>query len=384
MEKKIKIGFIDYVLEPDKPGRTGLSDIVWELGVELVAQGNEVHVIASYQSTEYPNDLIIVHNFSTPPIGYRNLLGQLWILKRAANIIRHLSLDIIHSPEYVSTSFMWILGIRTPMVLTVPGNIYERIQNGNPFDYFTTQVLKIAARVSAVSCNQIIATSNEMARWWSKTGASASRMSTIPLGVDTHLFHSIPNARTLLEISPQKRLILFVGRLSREKGLKYLVKAFSNLCVGSNDLELHLIGEGGYGEHLHDSSVELGIERNIVFHGKINRNELPIYYSAADITVLPSLSEGLPRTMLESLACGSPFLGTKITGIEDHIRDSETGFLVEPGNTEMLTRKLDAVLRDRELAMTVAKRGQAYVRNNLTWEVIAKRIQNEVYSKILN
>jgi glycosyltransferase involved in cell wall biosynthesis len=49
----------------------------------------------------------------------------------------------------------------------------------------------------------------------------------------------------------------------------------------------------------------------------------------------------------------------------------------------MLTRKLDAVLRDRELAMTVAKRGQAYVRNNLTWEVVAKRIQNEVYSKIL-
>ncbi len=382
MEKKIKVGFIDYVLEPDKPGRTGLSDIVWELGTELVAQGNEMHVIASYQSTEYPNDQIIVHNFPTPPIGYRNLFGHMWILKRAANIIRRLSLDIIHAPEYFSTSFMWILGIQTPMVLTVPGNIYERIQNGNPFDYFTTQVLKIAAKISALSCDQIIATSNEMAWWWSKTGAPSSRLSVIPYGIDPHLFHPVLNARTLLNISPRKKLVLFVGRLSREKGLIHLIKALSFLCQDFHDVELHLIGDGGFGEYLYKSAVKYGIEKNIVFHGKVNRNKLPIYYSAADITVLPSLSEGLPRTMLESLACGSPFLGTKITGIEDHIRDNETGFLVEPGNTELLTSKLDMILRDREQALTVAKKGQEYVRNNLTWEVIAKRVQNEVYSQL--
>ena len=113
---------------------------------------------------------------------------------------------------------------------------------------------------------------------------------------------------------------------------------------------------------------------------KINKSELPVYYSAADVTVMPSLSEGLPRTMLESLACGSPFLGTRITGIEDHIQDNNTGFLIEPGNTELLTLKLDTILRNPEHARAVACRGSAYVRKNLTWQVIAKRIQSEVYT----
>lgn len=382
MDRKLKIGFIDYILEPDKPGRTGLSDIVWDLSTELVAQGHEVHVVASYQTNEYPNDQIFVHNFAAPPIGYRNILGQLWILKRAADILRNLSLDIIHAPEYVSTAFMWSVGIQTPMVLTVPGNIYERIQNGNPFDFLTTQVLKIAARISAMSCEQIIVTSNEMAWWWSKTGAPASRMSTIPLGVNPQLFKPIPNARSLLKISPKKSIVLFVGRLSQEKGLKHLISAVKKLCEVSNNVELHLVGEGGYGRYLQDSALDLGIEKRLIFHGKIDKSDLPVYYSAADITVLPSLSEGLPRTMLESLACGSPFLGTRITGIEDHIQDNETGFLIEPGNTELLTRKLETILRNPEQARAVAKRGLAYVRKNLTWQVIAERIQSEVYSKI--
>jgi len=86
--------------------------------------------------------------------------------------------------------------------------------------------------------------------------------------------------------------------------------------------------------------------------------------------------------MLESLACSSPFLGTRITGIEDHIQDNKTGFLIEPGNTELLTLKLDTILRNPEHARAVANRGLAYVRKNLTWQVIAKRIQSEVYSKI--
>lgn len=382
MDEKFKIGFIDLVLEPDKPGRTGLSDIVWDLATELVVLGHEVHVVASYHTDEYPKDQIIVHNFATPPIGYRNILGQLWILKRAADILRNLSLDIIHAPEYVSTSFMWSMGIQTPMVLTVPGNIYERIQNGNPFDFITTQVLKLAARISAKSCDQIIVTSNEMAWWWSKTGAPTSRLSTIPHGVNPHLFKPIPNARFLSRISPEKRIVLYVGRLSHEKGVMHLISAVKKLCEVSNDLELHLVGEGGYGECLHDFALDLGIEKKIIFHGQLNKNELPVYYSAADVTVLPSLSEGLPRTMLESLACGSPFLGTRITGIEDHIQDNETGFLVEPGNTYLLTLKLDTILRNPEQARAVARRGMAYVRKNLTWQVIAERIQNEAYSKI--
>lgn len=90
MSHKLRVAFIDYVLEPDKPGRSGLSDFVWDMASELVRQGHEVYIIASYHSDKYPDPNVKVHNFPTPPIGYRNIIGQLLIIKHAADIVRQL------------------------------------------------------------------------------------------------------------------------------------------------------------------------------------------------------------------------------------------------------------------------------------------------------
>jgi glycosyltransferase involved in cell wall biosynthesis len=379
MRRKLRIGLVDLVLEPDKPGRSGLSDIVWDMAKSFVKLGHEVHVIASYHSSQFPNNQVIVHNFQTPPMGYRNILGQLWILKRAARVIRSLPLDILHSPEYFSTACLALLDLDIPMVLTVPGNIFERIQNGNPFDKLTTRVLKTAARISARKCSKVIVTSEKMASWWSKTGVPNSKMVLIPYGIDTGLFKPIPGVRPELRISPRKKLLLFVGRLSPEKGVEFLIAAVSLLCKRWGNIELHLIGSGIQREHLQDLTCQLGIEQQVIFHGQIQKSRLPLYYSAADLTILPSLSEGLPRTMIEALACQSPFLGTRITGIEDHIQDLHTGYLVEPGNTKALANKVYSVLNDPLQARMIARNGADYVRINLTWLKIAQRIQDQVY-----
>ena len=161
-DKQLNIAFVDYVLEPDKPGRSGLSDIVWDMASELVNQGHEAHVVGSYHTTTYPDARVTVHNFPTPPIGYRNIAGQLWIIKRAADIVRHLQPDVVHAPEYLSTAVLSALGVRTPLVMTVPGNIYHRIKYGHSFEWWYVQVLKLAARRSARHCANIIAISQEM------------------------------------------------------------------------------------------------------------------------------------------------------------------------------------------------------------------------------
>jgi glycosyltransferase involved in cell wall biosynthesis len=379
MNRKLRIGFIDYVVDPTKPGASGLSDIVWDMARAFSNLGHEVHIIASYHSKQFPDNRVSVHNFQTPPIGYRNILGHTWILKRAAGVIRNLSIDILHAPEYISTAFFALLDFNIPLVLTVPGNIYERIENGNPFDYLTTQVLKASAIISSRKCNKVIVTSKKMAEWWTKTGVSQARMTLIPYGVDTNLFKSIPNARIELNIPIERKILLYVGRISPEKGLKFLIYAMQILCKKTEDIELHLIGSGDEQVNLQNLAHHLGIEHKVVFHGQIQKSKLSIYYSAADVTILPSLSEGLPRTMLEAIACGSPFLGTKITGIEDHIQDRKTGFLVEPGNAEALAKKIDSVIHDPVQARMVAMNGSNYVRTNLSWLKITQRIQDEVY-----
>jgi glycosyltransferase involved in cell wall biosynthesis len=222
-----------------------------------------------------------------------------------------------------------------------------------------------------------------MDEWWKKTGVPQSKMRLIPYGVNIDRFKPNPEARSELKIPSERKIVLFVGRISHEKGLDYLISAMKLLCRIPVDVELHLIGTGNEQKHIQGLVHHLGIESNVVFHGQMLKSNLPIFYSAADLTILPSLSEGLPRTMLEALACESPFLGTKITGIEDHIVDQKTGYLVNPKNAEELAQKIASVLDDPIQAKRVARSGSNYVRSNLSWEKIAHRIQDEVYYDVL-
>jgi glycosyltransferase involved in cell wall biosynthesis len=381
----MKIVLFDYVFERDKPGITGLSDLVWNWAKHLVALGDEVHIVAPYPESARPPDGAIVHRFPIPPIGYRNIIGHILIVLRGWLEIHKLGkVDIIHAPEYLSTGIFALLSRETPVVLTVPGNIYERIEHGNPFDWSVTQVLKVAARLSARWCARIIVTSEEMRQWWEKTGTPTSRIVLIPYGVDTERFHPIPSARTLLGIPNHKRIVLYVGRLSHEKGIQYLLEAVHDVNKDTPGVELHLVGDGRFKGHLLELARQLQIEEQVFLHGWVNQPDLPLYYSAAGVTVLPSLSEGLPRTMIEAMACGSPFLGTKITGIVDHVRDGETGFLAKPGDTAALSARLIHILINRERSMKVAQQGRIYVLNHLSWEHIVANVREQVYKPLLS
>lgn len=378
----MKIVLFDYAFERGKPGTTGLSDLVWNWAKHLVKFGDEVHIVAPYPENVQPPAGAIVHRFPLPPMGYRNIIGYLLIILRGWFEIQKLGqVDLVHAPEYLSTGLFALLSRRTPIVLTVPGNIYERIAHGNPFDWSMTQVLKLAARLSARFCACIIVTSEDMKEWWAKTGAPASRMVLIPHGIDTEIFHPIPNARSLLGISDQKRIILYVGRLSHEKGIHYLLEAVHSVRKTIPGVELHLVGDGPFKEQLIQLARQLQMEEQVIFHGWVDQPNLPLYYSAADVTVLPSLSEGLPRTMLEALACGSPFIGTRITGIVDHVRHGETGLLVNPRDIAALANQVLLLLQDVSLRQEIGTRAMEYVSQQLAWRVIVHRMRTEVYQR---
>jgi len=376
----MKIVLFDYVFERDKPGITGLSDLVWNWARHLVDLGDEVHIVAPYPESAQPPEGTIVHRFPVPPIGYRNIVGHILIVLRGWLEIRKLGrVDIIHAPEYLSTGIFALLSRGIPVVLTVPGNIYERIKHGNPFDWSATQVFKVCARLSARLCAFVIVTSEEMKWWWQKTGTPASRLVLIPYGVDTKLFRPVPDARTLLGISDHKRIVLYVGRLSHEKGLDHLLEAVRGVSESVEDVELHLVGDGQFKVHLSQLARQLQIEERVIFHGWVNQHALPLYYSAADVTVLPSLSEGCPRVALEAMACGSPFLGTQISGLMDLVREGKTGFLVKPGDVQALADCLNLILSDTALAKRVANAGYIHSRDNLSWSKVVTRIRSEVY-----
>lgn len=374
----MKIAFIDYVLDPAKPGKSGLSDVVWNMARELARLGDDVHVIGPYSVEPEPVPGVTVHRFRLPPINYRNIAGHILIVLSAWRVARRIpDLDIIHAPEYLTTGIIAPFS-RVPVVLTTPGNIYERIAHGNPFDPITTQVFKLAARSSARWCTLIDAISNDMAWWWQETGASSDCVVVIPHGVDTDRFRPVPGARRSLGIPLGADVVLYAGRLSHEKGVDELLRAAARLVRERPWLHLYIAGDGPARESLRALTAQLGLMSHVSFEGMVPLEAMPSWYSAADVVVLPSQSEALPRVMLEAMACGATFLGAHISGVVDHIRDRETGFLVEAPTSELLARKLQTILENPALARDMGVRARRHAEERLGWPDLMAQFQREL------
>lgn len=388
IERPLRIAFVDYVLEPDKPGRSGLSDIVWDMATELANQGHEPHIIASYHTDVYPDPRVRVHNFPTPPIGYRNIVGQLWILKRAADIARRLDVDIVHAPEYLSTAVFSVLRVQKPLVLTVPGNIFHRLATpgGSSYEWFYAQILKWAARRSAKRCAYVIAISTEMKHWWEWSGSSAEQTPIIPLGVDSKRFHYVPSARAQLGLMDGPLLLLYVGRFAVEKGLPDLVAAIRSLppeMLVASQIQVFLIGRGPQADELKSRIREAGLTSIVHTRGWISQDELPAWYSAADAFVLPSYTEGFSRTIPEALSCGTPVIASRISGSSDHITNGLNGFLFAPGDVDALSSLLKSVVDAPQAVREIRGTVLQYATDNLTWQTVVKEVWHRVYLPIM-
>jgi glycosyltransferase involved in cell wall biosynthesis len=376
----MKIVLFDYVFEQGRVGTSGLSDVVWELAQALTDMGEEVHIVGPYpESTPGPSG-VILHRYALPPINYRNVIGHLWIIVKGWQTIRREipDADIVHTPEYLSTA-LFSLRSRVPVILTTPGNIYERVHSGsNPFDASMSGALKIAARISARRCAGINAISNDMRYWWEYSGASPEKIVVSPYGVKNS-FHPILDAREKLEWSGDQKHLLFVGRLSKEKGVDLLIQAFGQLAATRPDLQLHVIGDGKERESCSALAASLGCSASVKFYGWIDKYDLPLYYSASDICVVPSRTEPLGRIILEAMACKTFVIGAKVGGIPDLIKEGRTGLLFESDNLEDLKDKLEWAVSNPAAVERMADEACEFIEQNQTWGKVAERLRDELY-----
>jgi glycosyltransferase involved in cell wall biosynthesis len=143
------------------------------------------------------------------------------------------------------------------------------------------------------------------------------------------------------------------------------------------------VGEGPE-RHAYTSLVkDLDLEEVVKFHGRIEKRDLPLFYSAADLCVAPSRSEPLGRVVLESLACGTPVLGANTGGIPDLIQDNVTGLLFQRDSIPDLAKHLGSILEHRGVLQEMGREGREWIKHQLTWESVAVRIRDEIYRPIL-
>ncbi len=236
------------------------------------------------------------------------------------------------------------------------------------------------ARIIAGADAVVAATEQEKSLLARLYGAPAHRVAVIPCGVDLRLFRPRDPrlARRRLALPPDKRLILYVGRLDPLKGLDLLLRALARLEDRGN-VELVVVGGDrrptAERRRLESLARELGLEGTVRFVGPVAHAQLPWYFSAAAVTVVPSYHESFGLVALESLACGTPVIAARVGGLARTVVDGLNGYLVAWHCPEAFTERLELLLGNEGLRRRLAAQARPSVQA-FTWPEVTRRLIN--------
>ena len=225
-------------------------------------------------------------------------------------------------------------------------------------------------------------------------GVPSERVVTIYNGLDPSRFGRGGDTRAIrdeLGIGDGP-MLLAVGRLTEQKGHRYLLEALPALLREWPGLRCVIVGEGELRVELLALAAGLGVGHACIFTGA--RSDIPDLLRVADLVVLPSVSEGFPFTLLEALAASKPVLASRIEGVTELIRDGQTGSLVPPRAPAILAEAARALLRNPDRARALGAAGERLVRERFTadamvsqtmavfessWQGKAPRVEDRVY-----
>jgi glycosyltransferase involved in cell wall biosynthesis len=196
------------------------------------------------------------------------------------------------------------------------------------------------------SADAVIAVSRNLAERAQAMGVAPERIHIVYNGVDANVFHPAAKgpAREHLRVASGEPLILFVGNLLPVKGLDVLVQALALLGGAGVKFQCAIVGQGPLKAPIQKRLQALGLGARVRFVGACSMAQLPQWYHAADLLVLPSRSEGVPNVLLEARACGTPFVASNVGGIPEI---SDPACLVPPGDAPALARRMQEFLAGR-------------------------------------
>ena len=377
----------------------GMSVYVLEIARELGKRG---HFVDIYTRVHDPKDKQIIelgHNARLIHLkaGENGEIHKLAVYPHLPDFARHLEdfrkrnhlrYDLVYSHYWLSA---WVgrhlqvwWGVPHMVMFHTLGAVKNAIGVGEK-----EPELRIKTERCVVKhCHRIVtATEGEKEDLVRHYGASPETVSVIPCGVNLELFQPMNS-----EVAKQKvglnghKNILFVGRIEPLKGIDKLLMAMTYL---KNKQKLKLLVIGGDENSRHEMerlqrlSRELQIKDSVAFLGRIKQEELPRFYSAADVCVVPSYYESFGLVALESLACGTPVVATKVGGTESIIRQGETGYVVPDNSPHRLASKIALLLsRPNNNAASVNLMRASVA--GFSWSIIAEAVAKECQTLLAN
>jgi len=184
-------------------------------------------------------------------------------------------------------------------------------------------------------------------------GIPMEKIQALPYpGVDTRRFREAQPIGGLR----WEAIILHHGRLVRKRGIKTLIEAMPKIVKEFPEAKLVIAGEGPERQRLQRLVEKLGVSSHVKFLGLVPHEQIPNIIKSSKVIVVPSLIEGHSASIIEAMAAAKPVIATKVGGITEIIKNGETGILVDPENPDQIAEAVIKVLRDRDLAKTLAEK----------------------------
>jgi glycosyltransferase involved in cell wall biosynthesis len=236
-----------------------------------------------------------------------------------------------------------------------------------------------------------------------------NKVKVIYNGVNSEIFKPITYNENI--INKNKINLLFVGRISPEKGVHILIKSFYQVLKQNSNLQLHIIGkrkplpkvylmslldetssslifpyingEKWYISYLDELITNLGINNQVIFHGSMDHEKIIGHYNNADILLNPSLSESFGMSLIEAGSCEKPVIASDAGGMPEIVINGETGLIVGANSVTDLSRAILKLISNNDLSKKMGKNGRKRVIKYFNWENIVEDLFTE-YKKVKN
>ena len=349
------------------PSISGVVNSITLFRKGLIAAGHEVHVFAP-EYEEYEDEEPYIFRF--PAI---HLSGQLdiSIIVPIKNLlepaVRGVKPALIHSQHPIWMGDLAVSlarALNIPLVFTFHTQYEKYVQQYTPIapklaGLITDEVIKRYLR----NCEHVVVPTESIREMLAKDYDIERGVSIVPTPVDLVKFQDIQpeNVRAKFGLDG-KEVLLFVGRLAREKGLDMLLQAFTLIQELRPGVRLLLLGRGPYEGALKAKLAKLGLKDLVIFAGAVPHEEVPGYYAAADLFVFPSTTETQGLVIIEAMAAGLPVVAVRAPGSVDIL--TEGGGVLTENKPELFAREVVDILavseRQKELSDEARRAVQRY------------------------
>ncbi|MGA7933137.1 MAG: glycosyltransferase family 1 protein [Kovacikia sp.] len=242
------------------------------------------------------------------------------------------------------------------------------------------------------TADRVVATSPQEKEHMRSLVSQNGKIDIIPCGTNVTHFGSVEReaARQALGISPEEKLVLYVGRFDPRKGIETLVRAVRRsalwetgklrLCIGGGSRPGH--SDGHERDRIEGIVAQLGMEKMVNFPGLLSPEDLPTYYAAADVSVVPSHYEPFGLVTIEAMACGTPVVASDVGGLQFTVVPEETGLLAPPKDTAAFAEAIDRILADPDWRNQLGQAARKRVQSKFSWDGVAAQL-SQLYTHLL-